>query len=193
MVQYNEILGVASSNVPAYSNGNDEYFSGEPNYLYGIFTGYKWQCVEYARRWLLLRKTCSFRSIGNASDIWKDLHEIIRVTDGKKFPLIPHSNGSSVRPKKDSILIYPRCRDLPFGHVAIITEVGRDFIRIAEQNYRFHRWNGNFARQIPMISSHDGFQLSDRYKISGWMEISGDEYLKPLDQEAVDIIRQQNQ
>lgn len=191
MVPYNQVLGIASSNVPAYSNGDDDFFSAERHYLHGIFTGYKWQCVEFARRWLLLRKTCIFQSIGCASDIWTDLTHIDRATDGKRFPLIPHANGSSTMPTKDSLLIYPRCRDLPFGHIAIITDVGNNYIRIAEQNYRFHRWSGNYARQISMIKKDGRFYLKDHYKISGWMEIAGNEELQPFDESALEIIRQQ--
>jgi hypothetical protein len=193
MVRYNEVLGIASSNVPAYSNGDDNYFSGERHYFHGIFTGFKWQCVEFARRWLLLRKTCTFRSIGTAADAWNELSNIERVIDGKKFPLIAHSNGSSVLPKKDSLLIYPRCRDLPFGHIAIITDVGRDYIRIAEQNYRFHRWSGNYARQISVKFHDGGYHIKDHYKINGWMEIVDNEQLQPLDEFALEIIRLQQQ
>ena len=188
---YNQVLGIASSNVPAYSNGDDDYFSGQPNHLHGIFTGYRWQCVEYARRWLLLRKTCIFRNISTAADIWHDLTYIERVTDGKKIPLIAHPNGSAERPRREAMLIYPRCRDLPFGHVAIITEVGPDFVRIAEQNYRFHRWSGDYARQIPLVKKDGQYYIRDRYTISGWMEVADQGELQPLDQEALEIIRAQ--
>jgi hypothetical protein len=191
MVPYNQVLGIASSNVPAYSNGDDDYFSGERHYFHGIFTGFKWQCVEFARRWLLLRKTCIFRAIGTAADIWDELSYIERVTDGQKFPLIAHKNGSSILPKKDSLLIYPRCRGLPFGHIAIITEVGRDYIRIAEQNYHFHRWSGNYARQIPIKHKDGGFYIKDHYPINGWMEIVDHGQLQPLDESALAIIRMQ--
>ena len=192
MVAYNQVLGIASSNVPAYSNGNDEHFSGESHTVHGIFTGYKWQCVEYARRWLLLRKTCTFDSIRSAADAWKELTYIKRVTDGQKFPLIAHSNGSSTLPKKGSFLIYPRNdRDLPFGHIAIITEVGRDYIRIAEQNYRFHRWSGNYARQIPLVFRDGGYYIKDHYRINGWMEIVDNDQLQPLDESSLELIRMQ--
>jgi hypothetical protein len=189
MAPYNQVLGIASSNVPAYSNGDDDYFSGERHYLQGIFTGFKWQCVEYARRWLLIRKTCIFRNIGSASDAWHELKTIERVTDGQSFPLIAHENGSSVFPKKDSLLIYARCDDLPFGHIAVITDVERDSIRIAEQNYYFHRWSGNYARQIPIQHKNGGYYLKDRYKIYGWMEIVDNNYLQPLDESAIELIR----
>ncbi|CAF1234098.1 unnamed protein product [Rotaria sp. Silwood1] len=191
MVPYNQVLGIASSNVPAYSNGDDDFFSAEHHYCHGICTGYKWQCVEFARRWLLLRKTCIFKSIGSAADAWHELSSIERVTDGKKIPLIARSNGSSTLPKKDSLLIYPRCRDLPFGHIAIITEVGSNYIRIAEQNYRFHRWSGNYARQIAMVVKDGECYLKDYYKISGWMEIAGNEELQALGESALEIIRMQ--
>jgi trypanothione synthetase/amidase len=191
MVSYNQVLGIASSNVPAYSNGDDDFFSNERHYFHGIVTGYKWQCVEYARRWLLLRKTCTFQSIGAAHDAWNELSHIERVTDGQKFSLIPHPNGSSNLPKKDSFLIYPRCGDLPFGHIAVITEVGRDYIRIAEQNYRFHRWAGNYARQIPMVFRDGRYNMKDYYKINGWMEIVENEELQPLDESSLELIRMQ--
>jgi trypanothione synthetase/amidase len=189
MVRYHEVLGIASTNVPAYSNGNDDYFSGEANVLHGIFTGYKWQCVEFARRWLLLRKTCIFRSIPSASDMWTELTHLERVTDGEQIPLIAHPNRSPTMPTRDSILIYPRSHHLPFGHVAIITDVGPNYIRVAEQNYRFHRWSGDYARQIPIEYRNGQYFLHDTYKISGWLEIAGNEQLKPLDTDAVQVLR----
>ncbi|CAF1070016.1 unnamed protein product [Adineta ricciae] len=189
MGRYNEILGIASSNVPAYSNGHDEYFSGEHHYFHGVLTGFKWQCVEYARRWLLIRKTCTFKSVPSAAHAWHELSHVERLTDGKRFPLIAHSNGSPSAPKKDSFLIYSHCRDLPFGHIAVITDVGHDYIRIAEQNYRFHRWSGNYARQIPMVFRDGGYYLHDRYRIDGWMEIADNGQLQPLDESSLEIIR----
>lgn len=192
MVRYGQILGKSPTDVEAYSNGNDEHFSGERNYVHGIFTGYKWQCVEYARRWLLLSKTCIFGNIGSAADAWKELTYVQRVTDGRKFPLLAHANGSSTPPKKGSFLIWPRSHAAPFGHIAVITDVTRDYICIAEQNYRFHSWQGNYARQISMRYKDGGYYLQDYYKITGWMEIIDDHHqLQPLDDTALEIIRQQ--
>ncbi|CAF1554843.1 unnamed protein product, partial [Adineta steineri] len=55
LVPFNTVQGTASTNVHAYSNGDDDFFSVEHHYLHGIFMGFKWQCVEFARRWLLMR------------------------------------------------------------------------------------------------------------------------------------------
>lgn len=42
---------------PAYSNGHEDHVSDTPHYIHIgntlIKTGMKWQCVEYARRWLI--------------------------------------------------------------------------------------------------------------------------------------------
>ncbi|CAF4665954.1 unnamed protein product, partial [Rotaria sp. Silwood2] len=120
---YNVIVGVASLNVAAYSNGNDKYISNEDNYLYEIYMGMKWQCVEYARRWTLLRKSSIFESVNSADDMWNQLKYIERIIDKEKFSLKKHSNGSPNLPINESYLIYPIQKDMPYGHVAIIFEV----------------------------------------------------------------------
>ncbi|CAF3931766.1 unnamed protein product, partial [Rotaria sp. Silwood1] len=107
LAPYNSILGVASSNVAAYSNGNDSYISYEDSYLYGIYMGIKWQCVEYARRWTFLRKSSVFERVIGANDIWNQIYYIEKVLDKEKIPLKKHSNGSPNRPINESYLIYP--------------------------------------------------------------------------------------
>jgi hypothetical protein len=36
---FNSIIGAASTNVPAYSNGDEFYYSDQSNYLYGVYMG----------------------------------------------------------------------------------------------------------------------------------------------------------
>jgi trypanothione synthetase/amidase len=177
IVPYNEIQGVASTNVPAYSNEADDYISFEGCYIHGIYTGYKWQCVEYARRWLLLRKSCIFQDFASAADMWKELKYVERVTDGRKFSIKTYSNGSSNKPQCESFVIYPRGKEIPFGHITIICEVQEDFIRVAEQNYRFHYWPGSYSRQIPMIKRDGLYYINDYYDVYGWMEIENNDQL----------------
>lgn len=43
------------NDVWVFSNGSDNYYSGEPNDIDGTYTGIKWQCVEYVRRYYLLK------------------------------------------------------------------------------------------------------------------------------------------
>jgi len=190
-VPFNEIEGIASTNVPAYSNRNSSFFNIGRHYLYGIYTGYQWQCVEFARRWLLLRKGCIFKDIPCACDMWSGIRYIERVTDGRQFPLRPIANGSSEPPKKDSLLIYNRSLGLPFGHVAIITDVVPGYVHIAEQNNLYNYWPGDYARRAPLRFEDGRYYIDDEDKLYGWMEIQGDDQLQPFDESNKDKILQQ--
>lgn len=150
--------------------------------------GIKWQCVEYARRWLFVRKGCIFSNIDSANDMWFDLNYIERVVDGKRYRLIKHANGSPEPPKLDSILIYQKNSILPFGHVAIIVDVGTEYIRVAEQNYYFHYWSRPYAREIPVQNRNGRYYIQDRYTTYGWMEIEGNSRLSPLNSKTIDVI-----
>lgn len=65
-------LGVAKGNVPSYSSDYAQVDEAQypdrrhfRSYVDGIYMGYKWQCVEYARRWLYLTKGQIFNDITN--------------------------------------------------------------------------------------------------------------------------------
>ena len=180
-VPFNEVQGIASTTVTAYSNEYDDFISFEETYTHGIFTGYKWQCVEFARRWLLLRKSCTFRSFPCAADMWLGMAHVERVTDGQKFLTKIYANGSSHKPRCDSFLLYPRGQGIPYGHIAVICDVQDSYIRVTEQNYRFLRWPDVYARQIPLVYRDGGYYIEDYYPAYGWMEIERDDQLEPLD------------
>ncbi len=182
LAPYNAIVGVASSNVPAYSNGNDTYYSNENSFLYGVYMGLKWQCVEYARRWTFIRKSSIFQSVEGANDMWTQLTYIERVSDKQQFPLKRHSNGSPNPPINESYLIYPIQKDMPYGHVAVIVEVLPNAIRVAEQNFYFYYWPNNYAREIPVVFRDGLYYIGDQYVVYGWIEIDVNQQLKPLDE-----------
>jgi glutathionylspermidine amidase/synthetase len=98
--------------------------------------GMKWQCVEYSRRFLYMRKGCVFESVNDAADMWTQLTDVQRVSDKKIFTLIKYPNGSPSKPQNESLLIYKvDGKEMPFGHVAVIVDVLPGFIRVAEENY----------------------------------------------------------
>lgn len=174
-------MGTASSNVAAFSNGNDSYYSGEDSYLRGVYMGMKWQCVEYARRWTYIRKGAVFQSVIGANNMWTELKDVERVSDKRKFPLRHHPNGSPKPPMNESYLIYPIQKDMPYGHVAVIVEVLPHAIRIAEQNFYFYYWHAHFAREIPLVFKNGRYFIEDSYDVYGWIEIDVHRQLKPLD------------
>lgn len=189
LAPYNSIVGIASSNVIAYSNGNDSYYSNENSYLYGVYMGLKWQCVEYARRWTFLRKSSIFESVEGANDMWTQLTHVQRYLDEKNFPLKKHANGNQNPPTNESYLIYPIQRDMPFGHVAVIVDVLPNAIRIAEQNFYFNYWPKNYSREIPYRYKNGLYYIEDEYEVYGWIEIDDQQELQPLEASTVESIR----
>ena len=188
IVPFGEIEGTASTNVPAYSSNYTSSSDGGRQRVYGVFTGYRWQCVEFARRWLLMRKTCTFRDVSNAWNMWAGLPYIERVTDGERFRLHPVSNGSLTPPKEDSLLIYSQGPRTPYGHVAIITKVTSDYVYIAEQNNLFHYWPGDYARRQRLRFHNGRYYIEDPDPLFGWMEIENNDKLQPLEESHIPSI-----
>ncbi|CAF4214306.1 unnamed protein product [Rotaria sp. Silwood2] len=192
LASYGAMVGIASSNVSAYSNGNDSYISNESNYLYNIYTGMRWQCVEYARRWLFIRKGCVFDDVDAANDMWSQLSYVQRVVDGKCFSLKKYQNGSTSPPKNESLLIYRLGKDIPYGHVSVIVDVLNDSIRVAEQNFHAYYWASNYSRQIPYVLKNGSYYIMDSYNIYGWMSVEDNNENNPLNQSTIDKIIQKN-
>lgn len=129
--QYNfgELIGTFNG-VNAYSNQEDILNSDETNYYNGTYTGIKWQCVEYARRYLIVRHGITFSDVNNA-------YEIPRA----KFTKL---NGNSVIMNNEllvgSLIIWPQNYENE-GRVAIVSSISAKGIRVAEQNYNDNEFN----------------------------------------------------
>jgi hypothetical protein len=117
----------------------------EPQYLHGIYTGLKGQCVEYARRWLIQIKKCTFSSIPSAIDLW-DMTHVTRL-DGTllSFVSLPYTETPIV----GDLLIYNRHETIPHGHVAVVVGVYDHTIFLAEQNWSKQEWIG-YSRYIDL-------------------------------------------
>lgn len=159
----------AYKGVEGYSNRKSGWGAG-PNHVNGHYTGYKYQCVEYARRWMILSKHLTFESIDCAFEIW-DLDRVYHVETQDYSPLIGIANGSKVLPVADTLLIYRRGPGTPWGHVAVITDVNaeRGWVRIAEQNEKDAHWPGDYARQLRLEVRNGEYWIRDKYDIIGWM------------------------
>ena len=62
----------AYNDVIAYSNYDDDYASGEYNYVDGYNTGMKWQCVEYVNRYYYVIHSIKIRIAGTNADEYYD-------------------------------------------------------------------------------------------------------------------------
>lgn len=165
---YGQVLGTSRRGVEAYSNCHSSCVVHEPSYWKETYTGIKWQCVEYARRWLLVNRGMVYASVDIAADIWSDIDHLTKVSTGRKLPLESHPNGSLQPPRVGDLLVY--ATDFQgTGHVAVVIDVDYEggFIEVAEQNYNNEPWPGDFARRIELVNKDDNYWLLDEHLL-GW-------------------------
>ena len=180
--KFGQILGYAPGNVPAYSSdyatADDKEYpkrSAFRHYLDGIYMGYKWQCVEFARRWLYLNYGYIFDDIPMAYEIF-DLRSVRDIANNSRLPLYAFRNGSQRKPEVGCLLIWAEGGEFEdTGHVAIITDVHDDRVCVAEQNVRHKKWaeRQHYARCLQAKTTENGeywiqCSFSDG-EILGWM------------------------
>jgi hypothetical protein len=172
---FGKILGI-SEGVIAYSNCNNAFESNQWQKI-SIFdkefiTGMKWQCVEYARRWLMLKKGYSFDSIDHAFQIWK-LSHAISLNNNAHISWLKFANGKTkFAPQAGDLLIYDTTQGV-HGHVSVIVGLVADKVLIGEQNYNNSKWvNQSYARTVKLIKNNKGFFSLKDQGVIGWMRVS---------------------
>ena len=116
---FGSILGYAPGGVPSYSSDYDsadeKEFSDRHAYrsfVDGVFMGMKWQCVEFARRWLYLTNGYVFDDIAMAYDIFR-LRTVRRIEDDALLPLHSFRNGALRPPEPGAPPTWQRGRRSP--------------------------------------------------------------------------------
>jgi hypothetical protein len=171
VVGYGEALGESMSGVEAYSNCNNTCVNPTPFFVGDTFTGIKWQCVEYARRWLLINKHVVYGDVDVAADIW-GLEYVVSPDKKIQTPFISILNGDkSYGLQTGDLLIYSRAF-YGTGHVAVVLKIDEQKQRIylGEQNFDNSKWQQDYARDIPYIKYADGVWVLDPYLI-GWKRV----------------------
>ncbi len=164
---FGTVLGVVDG-VPAYSNCSAQCVNPQPAKTNGVYTGIKWQCVEYARRWLLKHDGAVFADVDVAADIWTKIDHLERVDHKGSIPLRNYPNGSAQAPAVGDLLIYARAY-LGTGHAAVITAVNLPAheIEVAEENYLNEKYPGDYARRITLLERDQRYWVLDPY-VLGW-------------------------
>jgi len=163
--RFGSVLGVAPGEVPVYSSDYDSADSRElpdrhafRSYADGVYMGYKWQCVEFARRWTYRNRGYVFDDVAMAHEIFR-LRSVRVVKTGERLPLRAFRNGSKRPPEPGCLLIWaPGGEFENTGHVAVVTEVLPDRIRFAEQNVEDRVWpeGQRYSREIRAKLTEDG-------------------------------------
>jgi len=176
---FGTLLGMAPGDVPVYSS---HYPSADKSlyedrrafrsYVDGVFMGYKWQCVELARRWLYINRGYVFEDVAMAYDIFEVRH-VRRVSDGALLPLYSFTNGSKRHPEPGCLLIWNEGGEFQTtGHVAVVTEVHADRICFVEQNVEDGVWQQHYSRSLSVETGANGeyhIESNDHENILGWV------------------------
>ncbi len=167
---YGSLLGVSPAGIEAYSNCNSNCVIFEPNRHNQIYTGIKWQCVEYARRWLLQELDVVYGDVNIAADIWA-LDQVNNPLSEAKYNFASFVNGDVNVPQRGDLLIYSK-EFLGTGHVAVVVEVDTDMklIKVAEQNFANSKWENNYSRKINYLKKDGQVWVLDQYLI-GWKRV----------------------
>ena len=169
--KFGETLGESPSGIVAYSNCNNTCVNPAPQFVNKTFTGIQWQCVEYARRWLLVNNNVVYGDVDIAEDIW-NLEYVTNPGTQKKLPFISIVNGdNSSQLKRGDLLIYSRAFH-GTGHVAVVLKVNEQAqtISVGEQNFSNKRWDGDYSRELSYIKKSHQTWVLDPYLI-GWKRI----------------------
>ncbi|AGH74701.1 bifunctional glutathionylspermidine amidase/synthase [Edwardsiella piscicida] len=178
---FGTLLGYAPGGVAIYSS---DYSTLDPrvypdeaslrSYIDDEYMGHKWQCVEFARRFLFLNYGVVFTDVGMAYEIFS-LRFLRQVVNDSLLPLQAFANGSARAPVAGALLIWQKGGEFKdTGHVAVITQLLGDRVRIAEQNVIHaplppgQQW----TRELTLQRHQGRYTIRDSFddtEILGWM------------------------
>lgn len=178
---FGTLLGYAPGGVAIYSSDYSSIPDLEKqedisfrSYINNEYMGYKWQCVEFARRFLYLNYGVVFTDVGMAYEIFA-LRFLRHVVDDGILPLRAYQNGSRMKPSAGNLLIWDEGGEFQnTGHVAVITQVFDNKVRVVEQNVLHHKLpvGQQWTRELPLTCDDGIYTLSDTFTdttILGWM------------------------
>ena len=169
---FSQVLGQSPQGVSAYSNCSERCVHPQPQFSEGVFTGISWQCVEYARRWLLRNFGVVYGSVDIAADIW-DLTTVSAADKSQQFAFHSIVNGAALAPpERGDLLIYAQ-QFLNTGHVAVVLKVDlvKQKIWLGEQNFSNEMWPGDYARVVSFVQQAGKVFLLDPYLL-GWKRVA---------------------
>ena len=167
--------------VPAYSNCTNSVESDFDNIISykdkTVFSGMQWQCVEYARRYLITKMGVKFGSVNGAEDVFA-LKTVESIENGKKYKFKTFKNKLNCikkenMPKVGDVIIWARNKkDTPYGHIAVILKIEGDQIFIGEQNWANDTWISPSYSRILTFKKDNRCEIIDGdYTILGWKRV----------------------
>lgn len=152
-------------------NGVYVYFNGDVTHVLernvasdGYNIGLKYQCVEFVKRYyyeFLNHKMPN--SYGHAKDFFDSALKDGEFSRGRG--LYQFSNPGVSKPRVNDIVVFKAAKDLPYGHVAIVSKVDGGKIEIIQQNPN----PGVGAREEFELTVANGKWRINHEGIAGWL------------------------
>ena len=145
--------------IPSYINNinnNTENISNYVHTKYGsVYTGVKWQCIEFVRRYLIQWYGITFEPVKNVYEL-KNISNFYSLMSGSPLSVHFHTSGL---PLVNDILILSQ-KDT--GHVAIVCHVDQNkgLIYTVDQNSEPEQWDTETYSRVYSIHSK---------QIMGWL------------------------
>lgn len=99
----------------------------------GYNIGLKYQCVEFVKRYYYEYLNHKMpNSYGHAKDFFDQ--SLADNTLNEARNLMQFTNGSIQKPQVNDIIIFDKTKFNPYGHVAIVASVDKNYITIIQQN-----------------------------------------------------------
>lgn len=119
--------------VAVFYNGAINHVSGRLTTPGGYNLGLRYQCVEFVKRYYYERFGHEMpNSMGHAKEFFS-----AKVADGalnQERMLLQYRNGAASVPREEDLIVFAPWAFNRYGHVAIVSAVGPDFIEVIQQN-----------------------------------------------------------
>lgn len=150
--------------VKVFNNGSNYSQNHGKNYSSdGYYYGYKWQCVEFIKRFYYDVKGHKMpNGFGNAKDFFNT--KLDKGEFNKERGLYQYQNGGNVKPQADDIIVF---NDTTYGHIAIVSQVGADYIEIVQQNIY-----GKPRDRMTLKIKDGNYYIGGKRKPAGWLRCS---------------------
>ena len=152
--------------VAVYYNGAINHTDGRNLAPDGYNLGLKYQCVEFVKRYYYERFGHKMpNAFGHAKQFFSD-----SVADGAlngERGLLQYRNGGATPPAVEDLVVFAPWVLNRYGHVAIVSAVGDDFVEVIQQNA------GPFGstRERYALVRRDGRYEVGQDRMQGWLRL----------------------
>lgn len=147
--------------VAVYSNGPEITASyGRHFSESGYYFGQKWQCVEFIKRFYFEAQGLEMPDVmGHAKDFFDP--SLASGDLNLRRGLVQYGNGGSEPPLPGDLIVW---NEGTYGHVAIVSEVGENYVEIVQQNIA-----GMPRARLPLKNVLNAWIVGEQWQPAGWL------------------------